>query len=182
METNNILKVRKIFWAWQDELEETWLESMAMKGFHFVDTTKFGTYTFMKGEPKKVRYCLDYQASQAEKEKYMHIFTDAGWEYIGQLNNWQYYRKEYEGDEAPEIFSDIESKIQKYNRVLALFSTLLIPIGILPIILANAVMSEGSHIYEFTRGFLTGIGIAFSAVSIFMITGVSGRIREVKNR
>ncbi len=46
------------------------------------------------------------------------MFRDAGWEYIGEMSTWQYFRKEAKHEEINEIFTDVESKVAKYKRVL----------------------------------------------------------------
>jgi hypothetical protein len=53
-------------------------------------------------------------------EEYVQIFKDAGWEYVGEMSNWRYWRKRNTDGETPEIFSDNESKIKKYQRLLGI--------------------------------------------------------------
>ena len=36
-----------------------------------------------------------------------------GWEHIGQLSAWHYFRKEAKEEESPGIFTDVESKVAK---------------------------------------------------------------------
>jgi len=35
------------------------------------------------------------------------------------MTNWQYFRKQVQEGEAPEIFTDVETKVEKYRRLLA---------------------------------------------------------------
>jgi hypothetical protein len=107
------------FWAWQDEAEETWLEKMSQKGFHLSSVGLPGFYTFSAAEPRNYVYRLDYQMfRKKDKGEYLQLFQDAGWEHIGEMSAWQYFRKEAKPGETTEIFTDVESKIAKYKRVL----------------------------------------------------------------
>ncbi len=95
------------FWAWDDEREEAWLSQMAAQGFHLVSPNPFGYYTFCQGEPRQVAYRLDYATSKYNTAEYYQLFQDAGWEHVGQMGGWQYWRKPIpSGQEAPEIFTD----------------------------------------------------------------------------
>jgi hypothetical protein len=108
------------FWAWQDEAEETWLERMSQQGYHLSSVVLPGFYTFSMAEQRNYVYRLDYQTfRKKDKQEYLQLFNDAGWEHIGEMSAWQYFRKEAKPDETAEIFTDVESKIAKYKRVLA---------------------------------------------------------------
>jgi Protein of unknown function (DUF2812) len=107
------------FWAWQDEKEEAWLGKMSKQGYHLSSIGFPGFYTFNKGEPKEYVYRLDYQNfRKKDRQEYLQLFRDAGWEHLGEIAAWQYFRKEARPGETNEIFTDKESKIGKYKRVI----------------------------------------------------------------
>ena len=113
--------VYKLFTAWQDEKEAAWLESMALQGWIFEDVKIF-RYTFIKGEASKIRYRLDYQElKNNELQEYLQLFSDMGWTMVGRLNNWYYFSTR--DPHVVEIYTDQQSKIDKYRRV---FRTILI--------------------------------------------------------
>jgi hypothetical protein len=127
MEKNTFTKF-KWFWAWQDEAEEAWLGEMSKKGYHLVSTGVPTLYTFAPGEPRDYIYRLDFHTfSKRDKQEYLQLFSDAGWEHLGEMSAWQYFRKEARPGEADEIFTDNESKRAKYKRVLA-FLCLFFPV------------------------------------------------------
>ncbi|MFC1948610.1 DUF2812 domain-containing protein [Chloroflexota bacterium] len=132
MAENTIRKVRW-FWPWQDEQEESWLRSMSQKGWHLVSVGLAGTYKFKAGEPRDYVYRLDYQTYKKKDEQdYLQLFSDAGWEHIGYMSSWHYFRKEAKEGEVPEIFTDLESKVAKYKRVLtylAFFAVIIIAVS-----------------------------------------------------
>jgi hypothetical protein len=126
-----IIRKFKWFWAWQDEKEEAWLSEMAEKGFHLEKVCLPGQYTFKVGEPEKYAYRLDYQPlRRADRESYLQLFKDAGWEHVGDMSNWVYFRKKASAGETPEIFSDTDSKITKYQRII-LYLVIFLPILII---------------------------------------------------
>lgn len=118
MEPRTISKF-KWFWAWQDEQEESWLRTMSAEGYHLQTSRGFGLYTFSCGEPDDYTYRLDYMVeSKEDAPSYYQLFQDAGWEFIGAMAGWQYFRKPTPPGEDPQIYTDPESKIKKYERLM----------------------------------------------------------------
>lgn len=151
------------FWVWQDEQEEAWLRGMALQGWHLQSIGFPCIYTFAAGEPRDDIYRLDYLKERKDFADYVQFFQDAGWERVGEYNNWQYFRIGNTGIEPPEIFSDTPSKIQKYRRVM---SGMLVfqPIFLFMIIFARS----GSPVYPI----IVGIGMLtmlFLGISIVML-------------
>jgi len=129
----NTIRKFRWFWPWQDEQEEAWLRSMSQQGWHLVSVGLAGIYRFKSGEPCDCVYRLDYQTYKKKDEQdYLQMFSDAGWEHIGYMSNWHYFRKEAREGEVPEIYTDIESKVAKYKRVLtflAFFAVIIIAVS-----------------------------------------------------
>ena len=126
------------FWAWDDEKEEAYLREMALDGWQFLSVTFPGYYTFEKGKPRNDFYRLDFLYNYKDKANYLQLFEDAGWNHVGEYGSWQYFRKTADEGEKPEIFTDNESKVKKYSRVM-LFLIIFFPIySILLMNLSNA--------------------------------------------
>lgn len=116
------------WWGWEDDKEETWLGKMSQNGYHMTGITFPAVYTFTQGEPKNYVYRLDFILPvQKEKGTYLQTYKDAGWEYLGEMANWQYFRIEAKPGEEPDIFRDNAAKIQKYRR-LVFFLLILSPL------------------------------------------------------
>jgi hypothetical protein len=116
-----IKKIRKWFWAWNDDKEEKFLEKMAADGYKLIDV-QLGKYTFEETEKSTVRYQLDFKGMGGIKEEeYLQIFEDAGWECVDRLGSWYYFRKAY-NEETPDIsiFNDNGSRLEKYKRIIIL--------------------------------------------------------------
>lgn len=118
MNANTITRFRW-FWAWNDEKEEAWLRQMSLDGWHLRSFGLPGFYNFEAGSPRNYVYRLDFQTTpKKDTAVYLQIFADAGWTHLGSMSSWQYFRKEAPPGETPEIFTDNESKIQKYRRLI----------------------------------------------------------------
>ena len=150
MDNNQIVK-RKWFWVWQDDKEEAWLSEMAAEGYHLEEIGFPGKYTFNAGEPANYVYRMDYQTSSGkERDSYLQLFEDSGWEHVGDMNGWIYFRILAEKGETPDIFSDKESKVKKYHRVM---TYLIIFLPILFVIGPQATNSEGPLYFVTQAGF-----------------------------
>ena len=118
-------KVFKLFWAWQDEKENAWLERMGTEGWKLVGYHS-GFYTFIQTEPKQYIYTSDYKSNgRKDIEEYIALFEDAGWEHAAEFLNWHYFRTEAEKARIPDIYSDAESKAEKFKGVLSVVLSIL---------------------------------------------------------
>ena len=125
------LRKFKWFWAWQDEAEENWLREMSNQGWHLSQIVFPTIYQFNAGDAQGYVYRLDYRSHwKMEKEDYLQLFQDAGWEYLQEMAGWHYFRKLARPGEQMEIYSDAESKIEKYQRLLAFLGILALPLFI----------------------------------------------------
>jgi len=108
--------VFKLWFGWHVGRIEDYLEEMALKGWRL---EKVGcsqlVFRFVKGEPRKVRYCVDFRP-KADME-YKRLLADDGWELTDESVGWLLWAKEYEG-ERPQIYTDRESLIERNKRLI----------------------------------------------------------------
>lgn len=171
----NTLRKFKWFWAWEDEKEEAWLRNMSLEGWHLASVGFPAWYTFQQGAPVSYAYRLDYIPQKRKNDDYYQLFRDAGWKYLGELNNWQYFRKEVTGSELPEIYTDVESKVQKYRLVLGMLLPFF-PISI--IFWVNIDRLPASGIIDF-------FVLLFLAIYLTLMYGIlrlTQRIDQLKKR
>jgi hypothetical protein len=170
-----IIRKTKWFWPWQDAQEEAWLEEMSRRGLHLKRADLFAQYEFIPGQPQEYTYRLDFQDSLKPKSKdeYLRLFTDDGWQHVGQMSGWQYFRKPIETGGEREIFTDNASKIQKYNRFAAWFGLAY------PSYLVVFVALWGSY-PEWFMWLNVGIIMVLSAFWAFIALKVAQRIKELK--
>lgn len=155
-------KAIKFFSIADYEKEQEYLREMHKSGWKLVSVTGFCVYKFEKCTPEDVIYQLDYnQEGLADKDEYVKMFTDCGWEYIQDYVDFSYFRKPAsQTDGAEEIFCDDASRMQLVERIfrgrvvplLALFFAVLLP-GLL---------------YNIVRG-NTAIVVLFAAVIVLYL-------------
>jgi hypothetical protein len=125
--------VSKFKWFWDDadHAIERWLEQMAREGLHLQRVRCLRTvFVFRRGAPAEVSYRIDFLLSRKDPH-YVQLFLDAGWEHVDEMLGWQYWRAPLQGERAPEIFTDVESKVRKYKRLLLLFGFAFLPLLLL---------------------------------------------------
>lgn len=171
-------KVRKFkwIWGWEDEKEEAWLRSMAQSGLHLLSSNGFGFYTFVTGQPADVVYRLDYRTERkTDLQDYLQLFQDAGWENVGNMAGWQYFRKPVQPGQNPEIYTDPQSKVAKYQRLLLTLVALL-PIFIM--LTLNHIPDAGSPLMLTVKLFFTFVMVFF----IFAVLKILQRINQLKKK
>ena len=122
-----IRTIRKLFFVWEHEKEEKWLNEMSAAGLQLC-SVGICTYHFEEGAPNEYVYRLEMLNNWPTHKKsvhYIRFIEETGAEYIGSVLRWVYFRKKAQGDTF-EIYSDIDSRISHFKRML-------LPIGILAI-------------------------------------------------
>lgn len=146
-------KVLKIFLAWQDNKEEQWLQEMAANGWA-LKNSRF-VYTFEEIQPSNHVYKLDYKTTNNKDiEEYKAIFKDAGWEHVTQFGSWHYFRTEADGASTPDIYSDNDSKIQKYK---GLMQSLLLGLLAMAILSLNFIFNLRGDYTNFLKVIYVGL-------------------------
>jgi len=171
------IKKFKWFWAWDDEKEETWLSNMAREGWHLKKLGFPGNYTFESGKPREDHYRMDFITNRKNFQIYLQLFNDAGWEHLGELGGWQYFRTSAGENNIPEIYTDKDSKAKKYQRLIAyliIFFPMLFIFTTRPVDTTNDLAS----IYMVGK-LLMGILLAIYAYAMVRILG---RIQQLKNK
>jgi hypothetical protein len=171
------LRKAKWFWGWQDEKEEAWLREMAGQGWHLVSPRFPGIYRLAAGEPRNVVYRLDFfSESKKEYQAYLQLFRDAGWEHVGAMSGWQHVRQEARPGESPEIFTDVESKVGKYERLMTYLGMLFAVFVIFLPSLGDVVPGKPTALDVAFVVFWTGLTVllAFGLVMLYR------RIRQLK--
>ena len=96
---------------------QSWLEDMAAQGLFYVDCGFFFA-RFERGEPKKLRYRLDFcdvSAGRIPEDK-AELYERSTWSVVGELKNDLVVLRADDPD-APEIFSEPEHLITPLKRL-----------------------------------------------------------------
>lgn len=169
--------VHKLFWAWEHEKEEKWLDAMSAKGLQLTGIG-FCKYTFEEGNKGEYTYrleLLENSPTHAESIAYIRFLEETGVEYVGSIFRWAYFRKKAaEGDF--EIYSDIDSKIKHHKRIITLF-ILLIPINLW------GGIANITNFFKSRDISLLGISFISWAVTLLLLTGtftIGLKVRKLK--
>ncbi|WP_036944589.1 DUF2812 domain-containing protein [Pseudobacteroides cellulosolvens] len=170
-------KIIKFFFAWDFEKEEKWLNEMSAKGLQLV-SVGFCTYVFEECESGEYTYkleLLENLPSNYQSTSYIQFLEETGAEYIGSVFRWVYFRKKAVNGTF-EIYSDIESKIKHYKRIITLFS------GVTPICIFPTIMnwSRFSEEPDPSRLILSSITTLLAILLVFGIFKISRRINMLK--
>jgi len=116
---NQTKTLHKVFFPWNEEEEADWLQHMSAQGWH-LEKVSFFKYRFIRGKTADFVYRFDFRPMKNKKElgEYTNLFEDAGWQYVSSFSSWHYFRKEKTEGGYSEIFSDNQSKLEKYRRLL----------------------------------------------------------------
>lgn len=157
--------IRKLFFVWDYDKEEQWLNEMAAKGLALV-SVGFCKYEFEDCVPGEYRVCLqllDKLPKHPEMQKYIEFMEETGAEHVGSFTRWVYFRKKAsEGDF--QLYSDYASKAKHMSAMLsfvALIVGLNLYIGLYNLFLVIFLDSPFNY-----------IGLLNFAIAIFGIPGV----------
>lgn len=179
--------VRKVKFAWMYSPDKTeqWLESMELKGFHLHRVNKIGNvFTFIKGDPQRIAYRVDYQ--RGPTESYYAIHREAGWKEkfvsYSNMENWTIWSQAYEeGEERPQLYSDRSSRLKHAKRIAMTYTALFFPLVAFYIYFIINIMVSAETIQD---GFLWNssgvfmIAVLIFGTFIFRIWAYYGRLRK----
>lgn len=104
--------LHKLFWIWEFEKEERWLNEMAQEGWALT-YGGFCTYTFEKCEPGEYIIRVETLDNSPDFENFME---ELGAESVGYCFRWGYFRRSAE--QGPfDMFSDMDSRIAHLNKI-----------------------------------------------------------------
>ena len=160
----------------QHEEEQEYLREMHKQGWRLVSVKLF-VYRFEACTPEDVVYQLDYHKSMEDREEYLQLFRDCGWEYIQDMMGYSYFRKPAaDMAEAEEgIFCDGESRLGMWDRVFRGRVTTLIIIFlciIIPQLLAQHTVNTG----------LFAVYVVLFVLYVWLLVRFAWKYRQAKAR
>lgn len=155
----------KLYWAWQFDKEEKWLNECSAKGLHLCDVGVF-RYTFEEGTPGAYSHkleLLENWPTHPESVAYIRFLEDTGVEMVGSILRWVYFRKKTV-DGPFDLFSDLDSRIKHLNRIIFLF----LPIMFLEFSagLSNLLMHNSSNRFIGVLALSVGCLLAYGSYVI----------------
>lgn len=111
--------IKKLFFLWDFDKEEKWLNEMAAKGFALIGVG-FCKYEFedcLPGEYRIGLQLLEKSPRNPEMQKYIEFLEETGAEHVGSFTRWVYFRKKAtEGNF--QLFSDNASRVKYLTSIL----------------------------------------------------------------
>lgn len=168
----------KLFWAWDFDKEERWLNEMSAQGWQF-RKYHFFWYDFEKGAPNEYRYrleMLDELPSSQKSRQYLDFLAETGVEKVDSYLRWVYLRRPAALGEF-NLFSDLDSRIRHLKRIRALLA---IPALLMVVNLINVVqlLLRGLGFSLLEAGTLAG------ALALMILLGllVFGGLAQIHNQ
>lgn len=163
----------KWWWGWAPEKVERWLEEQELQGYNVVGVGRMGVrFSFIKGSPRQVRYCVDYQTDVAAD--YRSLYEDDGWELVHESMGWYIWRKPYSG-ERPEIYTDVDSLVARNNRLITL-------VGLLALAQVPSISVNWQRIAGQVKGPLIVLQIVVVALLLYAAAQLWAGNRRLKAR
>ena len=183
--------IHKIFWIWQLEKEQAWINEMASHGYSLEHAGRL-TFEFEETEPNKYIYkelFLKGWGESAENIKYFKFLEEMGIKVVCYINYpgtcWVYVRAlKEEYPNGIELYSDIDSKIQ-YQKTMAFYMIFVSVITFLAAslnlsIVISALAAEGRFMWlnALCAGFMYGLFVASVIATVKSFVNMSKLKKE----
>ncbi len=178
--------VYRIFFVWEYDKEEKWLNKMSAEGWQLIKGSSF-RYLFEKGGPNEYEYkleLLDEEPDTLKSKNYIDFLKEANIENVGKCRNWIYLRKKtVDGGFSSE--NKTLSHITHALRVEEIYNAsrnmllLLMAIGFI----GNLMISylPESDVTSFFNGFFTGLGTSAAVLALILLPIMRGNFKKIKN-
>ena len=151
--------------AWSEDRDIKKLNKLSKEGW-MLSGFSYLSYELKKEEPKEYIYCIDSQKVE-NRDEYIELFKDGGWEYVCNYGDIYFYRS-LPG--TKEIYSDKASLAEKYSYMGNQMKNLVIILIALATVLISIVMIGENYIkWNFIKSILE-FGIIVSLAFILPFT------------
>ncbi len=142
------------------EEEQDFLTSSQSDGWRLI-SVKGNKYTFEKSEQEAVSYQIDFNPNEQQRDEYIQLFVDFGWQFITEKNGRFYFSKQTSlcNENESKLFSDRETKAVMCWKIVKRKLLQLIPLSALMVLVS----------------FFIGITLfTFRIAPLFLSTFISG--------
>ena len=175
------MKEFKCFLLTDYEDEEIYLREKHKSGYKLVKISLPGIYKFEECAPEDYVYRLDFNPQKKEdKDAYIQMFVDYGWEYMQDMNEFSYFRKKADlsNEDENHIFCDNESKMDMLKRIIKMRYLPIILISICCMLLCINTMNVDTPLKSI---FIIYFGIIIGILVTIFVRVYVGYIR-LKNK
>ena len=121
------------------EEEQTFLTSHHADGWRLL-SVKGKKYTFQKCDKEVFVYQIDFNPDEKQKDEYIQLYTDFGWQFITDKDGRFYFCKSAMGDDENTIFSDRETKAIMCRKIIKRKLIGFIPIFIISLLIIGLLI------------------------------------------
>ncbi|MDD9268156.1 DUF2812 domain-containing protein [Paenibacillus sp. GCM10023248] len=141
--------------VWNYEKDESWLTGLSAQGLH-LDKPGVIRNRFESNPELRYVYRMDYQkiVGQEQVNEYVALFEDSGWEHVGTIMGWHYFRKPYREGGTYDIYTDrlsVRQLLQRVQTTLGILAIANVPLLIMN--LKNLFSGPRSHTISSTLTF-----------------------------
>lgn len=165
--------IHKLFWVWDFDKEEKWLNEMAAKGLALT-SVGFCRYEFEDCVPGEFKICLEFlenNSGKAESAKYIEFLEETGVEHVGTFYQWAYFRKRT-AEEDFKLFSDNTSRLKHLTRIIS-FTTVICGLNLY-------VGCCNLFLYYYWHSSVNIVGIVSLLITVLCAVGLIHLIRKRK--
>jgi hypothetical protein len=171
MENGTVVRKFKLWFVWQDQQHQQWLQQMAAQGLHLRSTNTFCVHSFERGAPADMAYRWDVRYFQPDAD-YRQLLHDAGWQHVTSTVGWHCWRKPHQAGATAEIFTDRDDQAAKYQRVIQLLALVVSAEAL-------AYWLVPAHV-QHLEGVAWGMFCGTAAVATYTLTRLSKRMKEIR--
>jgi len=176
----------RLYYVWQWEKEEQWLNSMSQKGWQLVHAS-FGKFKFESGEPSEYTYRLEMLENglhSKESTSYLNFLNETGIEMVGKCKSWIYLRSKTAnsgfGPNNKSLY-DLTHLLKVQNLSNFIRNTMLAMITVVICTLLIMPYIDSSFWKDFLRGFCVGLSLSTSLYTMLMIPFTKRNNEKIKN-
>lgn len=170
----------KVFFTWDCEKEEAWINKMEDRGLHLIKVGLF-RYVFESGQPGLYDYRVEIAQVSADSlwgREYTAFQTQAGVDLVGHFHRSLYWRKK-RSQEGFDLFSDLDSRITYLKRGLK------VTVLVAALLLFTAMITCVEYLTEFKEVYTLELifwGVAFLVGCVNAISAwkIYRKIRSLK--
>ena len=167
--------------AWSEDRDMKKLNELSKEGW-MLSGFSYLSYELKKEEPREYIYCIDSQKVE-NREEYIDLFKDGGWEYVCNYGDIYFYRA-LPG--TKEIYSDKASLSEKYSYIgnqmkNVIIVLVAIAMGLIPILMIGDSYIKLNFIKEILE-FIIIISLAFSLSFTVCYLTIKYKVKKLSNK
>lgn len=154
-------RFHKLFWIWQLQKEEAWINEMASHGYGLISVGRI-TFDFEDIEPDRYGYKAVFRKGTSNSDNvrdFLKFMEELGIDNVGHVTFPNYtvvYLRYEKSEENLELYSDIDSKIE-YEKTMCDYLNLVVWLNVFAWVL---------NMFIFIMGMIHNVGNFISLVSV----------------